>query len=205
MFSTFKAKLVFAFGIFIVFFSLLGLLGMYANHLLIDSFQKVVAKDAPAMLVLGNIKASFSRAHGETLSLVLLRDMLATPHGDSSVSRRAIEQEIQSGAKTLEIALKQLDIFIKQYTSLSSSLVLEDNANFLYRLRSAADLFRKKASAWAIHEHGADTKDLFQFKQGLGESEREFLELINNMIAIENLALQNSHQAANAWAVSVRL
>jgi len=135
----------------------------------------------------------------------LLRDMLATPHGDSSVSRRAIEQEIQSGAKTLEIALKQLDIFIKQYTSLSSSLVLEDNANFLYRLRSAADLFRKKASAWAIHEHGADTKDLFQFKQGLGESEREFLELINNMIAIENLALQNSHQAANAWAVSVRL
>jgi signal transduction histidine kinase/CheY-like chemotaxis protein len=189
-----------------VFFSLLGLLGMYANHLLIDSFQKVVAKDAPAMLVLGNIKASFSRAMGETLGIALLRDMLAAPpEMEAGASNQLIAAEIQAASKSLGIALKQLDVFIKQYTSLSSSLVLEDNANFLYRLRSAADLFRKKASAWAIQEHGADTKDVFQFKQELGESEREFLELINNMIAIENLALQNSHQAANARAVSVAI
>lgn len=201
---TLKTKLLLGFAIMSLLLISIGVMGIYTAQRITRQFDTVTQHNAPALIALGHVRASFARMLGEAIGAVLLdrEGRLAEESDKNAEESKVIEAETniaeQEEEEELGEAVEELNEWLETYENLANS---EEIRALAQNLRNSAQYFEQEAFRLVdLREQGITGKEIIEAKNILEDAESIFFDLINQAIAQEQVALQVSNDKAHASA-----
>lgn len=199
---TLKAKLLAAFLVLTLLLMLVGFIGMRTLQSITDNFDSAVNHNTPALSVLGQVKAAFSRMNTEVISIAMLLNYQAN---ERDLQQHKLGQFRQDELIEFKEAIENLGYWLQRYESLSNQKKIDQlvkQHNLINELRALTQSSQEQAThLLRLYEQGNESLDeQIKAQLALENSEEDFFALIDQAISLETQLLRQSNWQAHEQA-----